>query len=75
MTGDVIVSMADVRAAKLCMKGSRAWCKAHNIDWRDFAANGIPASVLIATGDPMVARVVDVASARNQHIVDNSPNR
>lgn len=56
--------MADVRAAKLCSRGSRAWCKQNGIDWNDFVANGIPARVLEETGDPIVAEVASIARAR-----------
>lgn len=66
----MIVTMADFRAANFCMKGSRVWFRDHNLDWRDFAVHGIEAAALVETGDPLAARVVDVASARIQLMVD-----
>lgn len=54
----------DVRAAGLCHRGSREWCAANGIDWSLFLTEGIPAQVLLDTGDPIVARVVEAARAR-----------
>jgi hypothetical protein len=50
-----------VRAAGLCSRGSRAWCAHNGVDWSDFLANGIPASVLEAKRDAIVARVAKLA--------------
>jgi len=49
-----------------CARGTRAWCARHNIDWSKFVREGVPASVLIATGDALALRVVEHArSMRN----------
>ena len=61
MKEDVIVTIDHVRAAGLCVHGARTWFARHGLDFRAFLANGLPASVLLATGDAMAARVVDVA--------------
>lgn len=55
---DVIVKPKHVRAAALCTKGARAWFKDNNLDWSRFVIEGLPASVLLATGDPLAARAV-----------------
>ena len=60
--------MRHVRAAGLCSRGSREWCAHNGVDWTDFLANGVPASRLLATRDPIVARVVDAARADAAHL-------
>lgn len=44
-----------------CGRGTRAWFARHGIDWLNFVREGVPASVLIATGDAMALRVVEHA--------------
>ena len=61
VTSEVICRMRHVRAAGLCSRGSRVWCDSNGIDWNDFLTNGIPASVLEQTGDPIVKKVADAA--------------
>jgi hypothetical protein len=58
VTSEVMVHMRHVRAAKLCARGSRAWVAHNGFDWNEFLTNGLPASALLATGDPIVARAV-----------------
>lgn len=55
------VTMADVRAAKMCSKGARKFCERHDLDWKKFLTEGFPPEVLEATGDAMALRVVEVA--------------
>ncbi len=50
-----------MRAVGLCHSGSRMWCEANGIDWKDFVKNGIPVRVLRDSGDPIVARLVTAA--------------
>lgn len=57
----LIVTMKDVRAAKGCSRGARMFCQTHGIDWNSFLKEGIPASVLTATGDAMALNLVKVA--------------
>lgn len=61
MSKDVTVTIAHVRAAGLCVHGTRTWFARQGLDFRDFLARGLPASVLLATGDAMAARAVEVA--------------
>ena len=61
MSADVLVTIAHVRAAGLCVHGTRTWFARQGLDFRDFLARGLPASVLLATGDAMARRVVEVA--------------
>lgn len=44
-----------------CAGGSRRWFAAHNLSWSDFVANGIPASALSTTGDPLALALVEHA--------------
>lgn len=52
-----------MRMTGLCHGGSRAWCEANGIDWKDFVKNGIPAQTLRDTGDPIVLKLVEAAEA------------
>ena len=61
MNEDLIIRMKDVRAAKMCSRGARAFFDLHNLDWQAFLKDGIRASELLATGDYMAARLVEVA--------------
>ena len=61
MSMDVIVTITHVRAAGLCVHGARTWFARHGLDFRAFLTQGLPASILLATGDAMAARVVEVA--------------
>ncbi|WP_442905667.1 hypothetical protein [Hydrogenophaga sp. PBC] len=60
----MIVTIDDVRAAGLCVHGTRAWFARHGLDFRAFLRDGITAEVLLATGDAMALRVVEHASHR-----------
>lgn len=67
MTDDeLIITMRDIRAAKMCSRGTRAFFQRHGLDWSAFLKNGIPAEKLAATGDPMALQVVEVARGRKQ---------
>lgn len=60
----VIVTMKHVRAARLCSRGARAWFASYDLPWSTFLAEGLPADVLEATGDPLAAKAV--AAAREE---------
>lgn len=63
VTSEPRVYTTHIRAAKLCMGGTRQWWKANGLDWNDFIKNGIPGETLIATGDPLALRPVEAARA------------
>lgn len=46
-----------------CRGKSREWFRAHGLDWRNFAAHGIPSEVLEATGDGLALELVKWARA------------
>lgn len=57
----IIVTMRDVRAAKGCSAGARAFCLQHGIDWNEFLKNGVASNILEETGDAMAINLVKVA--------------
>ena len=67
MSRDVIVTIDDVRAAGLCVNGTRVWFARHDLDFRTFLREGCAAETLLATGDAMALRVVERAHIRLEH--------
>ena len=64
MSDDLIVTVEDLRASKLCFQGARPWFRRHGLDWQAFLAEGLSADVLAATGDALALRVIAVAEKR-----------
>lgn len=60
----VIVTMRDIRAARMCSSGTRAFFDRHGMDWNKFLSEGLPESEFLRTGDAMAERVVEVARGR-----------
>lgn len=60
----IIVTVADARAAGLCVAGSRTWATRYNLDFRDFLKNGLPESVLAELNDPFADRAIAAAHRR-----------
>jgi len=63
-TGDTLVTLQDLRAARYCLAGARLFCRQHGLDWAGFLAHGVPAQALRATGDAQVETVIAAAMAR-----------
>jgi len=63
---DLIVTIAHVRAAGLCVNGSRVWFVRHGLDFRAFLREGLDAQTLLATNDAMALRVVEHARTRQE---------
>lgn len=61
---EVVVTMQQVRKAKMCSRGTRQFFDRYNLDWNTFLQSGISSSVILATGDAMGAKVVEVARGR-----------
>lgn len=61
---DLIVTMRDIRGAKQCSRGARAWFEANDFDWSSFLKNGLNCGQLIDTGDVMALQVVRFAHGR-----------
>jgi hypothetical protein len=60
------VTLADLRASRLCFAGARPWFRRHGLDWQAFLREGLDAETLRATGDPFALRVIAVAEAREE---------
>lgn len=56
---DLIITMTDIRRAGHCARGTKAWFDQHDLDFRDFLANGITAADLAATGDGIALQVIE----------------
>lgn len=61
MSTSVIVTIDHVRAAGLCVNGTRTWFTRQGLDFRAFLREGCDADTLLATGDAMALRVVEYA--------------
>jgi hypothetical protein len=56
-----IVTLEHCRRLEYCSRGLRAFFARHGLDLRDFAENGLPASVIEATGDSMAIAAAGLA--------------
>jgi hypothetical protein len=65
--GELRVRQHHIRAAKICMKGSRAFFAKHGLSWSDFLDNGLPVRVLEEIGDPVALRAAVQAVAEEAH--------
>lgn len=61
---EVTITMGDIRRAKMCSKGARAFFKKHGLDWEKFLKEGCSSQDLINTGDEMALQVVRIANGR-----------
>lgn len=61
MSDDFLVRLSDSDGTGYCVKGQRAWFEERGLPWRDYCRSGIPARLLIATGDDHALRVVENA--------------
>ena len=61
VTSELRVRPRHIRAAKICMRGSRGFFAHHGLDWNDFLANGLPVTVLDGINDPIANRAADEA--------------
>jgi hypothetical protein len=58
------VTIQDIRAARYCLPGVRPWFRRHGLNWQAFLDAGLPAEILLATGDALVEPVIAQAIAR-----------
>lgn len=63
---DLRISIDDVRRAGHCPTGVRAWFEQHDLDFRDFLANGIDADLFLQAGDALAEQVVERKLSREQ---------
>lgn len=62
----MLVTMQDIRAAKMCSRGARDFCVRHGLDWGELIKNGLDAKKIEATGDAMAIKLVEVARERRR---------
>jgi hypothetical protein len=64
---ELIITAKDCRAAGICIRdGARPFCLRNNINFRDFMRDGVTASVLISTNEPLAIELVKfVQRAKN----------
>lgn len=60
----VIVTVNDLRAARMCGRAARPWFAAHGLDWNVFITKGYDAEVIRATGDVLALKVIAKAEER-----------
>ena len=54
------IYMSDIRKAKMCSAGARAFFLRQGWDWQDFLNNGIELSVVESSKDAMALQVVEL---------------
>jgi len=59
-----VVTFDDIRGARYCIPSVRAFCAEFNIDIRRFR-EGVPVSVLIATGHHFAVKLAKAVEARD----------
>lgn len=59
MNDDPIITVADIRATGHCVRGAGRWFALNGLDFKKFMREGLPASVLLATGDELAKQVVE----------------
>lgn len=55
------IYMQDIRRAKMCANGARAFFESKGWDFQDFLKNGIDIETVKACNDAMALQVVEVA--------------
>lgn len=58
------IYMSDLRKAKMCARGSRAFFLSQGWDWADFLKNGREAQDFINTNDAMALQVIEVKNGQ-----------
>ncbi len=53
------IYMSDIRKAKMCARGSRAFFLSQGWDWQNFLANGIDLEIVEKSNDAMAQQVVE----------------
>lgn len=56
---------SDIRAAGLCMRGTREWFEQHGLSWDLCVSQGTPQEVLLKIDDPFVQRVIQHIRGEN----------
>ena len=64
MSVGLTITVEDIRAAKMCVRGAKQWFALHKLDFADFLAHGISEERLVALNDEMANRAIEVAKLR-----------
>lgn len=60
-----LVTLEDVRRAKLCARGARQFCQAQGWDWNSILKDGgIPVEKLISLNHPIANQIVEAYRGR-----------
>lgn len=54
------IYMSDIRKAKMCSQGTRAFFLARGWDFRDFLKNGIDIEIVRQSNDAMALQIVEI---------------
>lgn len=57
----VVVKPEHCRKVKFCARGTRLFFKKHSLDYQKFLREGISEEELLATGDGMALKAIEVA--------------
>lgn len=61
---EITVTIADVRACKLCVRGARQWFSLNKLDFQHFLIHGYPVEVIEGTNDALGKQVAEHARRR-----------
>lgn len=61
---EITVTIADVRACKLCVRGARQWFSLHGLDFQHFLMHGYPIETIEALNDGLANQVTAMARLR-----------
>lgn len=64
MTGPETVTIEDCRRAGHCVRGVKAWCEQHQVDFRDFLKNGMSVEKALSFHDGFSDQIVARKRAR-----------
>lgn len=66
----VVVTINDLRAAKMCGRAARPWFERQGLSWNVFITRGYDAEIIRATGDGLALKVVAIAEQRSREAAD-----
>lgn len=62
----VLVTINDLRTAKMCGRSARPWFARQGLSWDVFITQGYDAEIIRATGDGLALKVVAIAEQRER---------
>jgi hypothetical protein len=61
---DLPIRSRELVQCGMCTKGQKQWFSEHGLDFTDFLKNGVAVEVLLATGDGLATKAVEMVRAR-----------